>query len=352
MPPVSDEQRWQAVRDRDPAFDGQFFYSVRTTGVYCRTVCPSRLAKRENVRFHTTQLQAEHAGFRPCKRCRPNEPTLVERQSASVAQACRLIEIAIELPTLDELANAVGLSRYHFHRVFKSHTGLTPKQYADAHRSKRVRDELLQTDTVTEAIYGAGFQSNGRFYASATEVLGMTPTKFRDGGDGLTIRFAFGTTSLGSILVASTDKGVCAIFIDDDRDALVRELQERFPDAELVGGDTEFEQIVAQVVAFVEEPQIGFTLPLDIRGTAFQQRVWQALREIPLGTTVTYTDIARKIGKPKAVRAVGAACGANHIGVLIPCHRVVGTNGKLTGYRWGVERKKELLRREKESHSE
>jgi AraC family transcriptional regulator of adaptative response/methylated-DNA-[protein]-cysteine methyltransferase len=286
-------------------------------------------------------------GFRPCKRCRPNQPALAEQQAAAVARACRLIEEAEEAPRLAALARAAGLSPFHFHRVFKAVTGVTPKAYADAHRGKRVRAELAQGGSVTEAIYGAGFNSSGRFYAAAPGLLGMTPTQFRSGGSGNVIRFAVGECSLGSILVAATDKGVCAIELGDDPDALVRDLHDFFPNARLVGGDAAFEELVARVVGFVEMPAQGFELPLDIRGTSFQQQVWNALRAIPAGSTATYSEIAKRIGRPKAVRAVAHACASNAIAVAIPCHRVVRTDGSLAGYRWGVARKRALLAREK-----
>ncbi len=343
----SENARWRAVERRDPGADGTFVYSVRTTGVYCRPSCAARLPRRENVAFHDSCAAAERAGFRPCKRCRPNEPALADQQAAAVARACRLIEEAEEAPSLAALARAAGLSRFHFHRVFKAVTGVTPKAYADAHRGKRVRAELARAGTVTEAIYGAGFNSSGRFYAAASGVLGMTPTQFRAGGSGSLIRFAVGECSLGSILVAATDKGVCAIELGDDADALVRALQDRFPNARLVGGDAAFEQLVARVVGFVEAPGQGLDLPLDVRGTAFQQRVWNALRAIPAGATASYSEIAKRIGRPKAVRAVAHACASNAIAVAIPCHRVVRTDGSLAGYRWGVARKRALLVREK-----
>lgn len=342
-----DESRWQAVTARDATADGVFVYSVRTTGVYCRPTCPARLAKRENVRFHATCQEAEASGFRACKRCKPTGESLAQRQNAAVARACRLIEESEEMPSLDDLAESVGLSGYHFHRVFKAHTGLTPRKYAAAHRSRRVRNELTECGTVTEAIYGAGFNSNSRFYESSSEVLGMTPTTFRAGGRGTSIRFAVGESWLGPILVAASDKGVCAILLGDDADGLARELQDSFPNAEIIGGDADFEWLVATVVGFVENPSIGLDLPLDIRGTAFQQRVWEALRRIPVGSTASYAEIAERIGEPQAVRAVAQACGANNLAVAIPCHRVIRTNGKLSGYRWGVERKDRLLRREK-----
>jgi AraC family transcriptional regulator of adaptative response/methylated-DNA-[protein]-cysteine methyltransferase len=343
---ANDTDRWTAVTRRDATADGQFFYSVRTTGVYCRPSCPSRQARREHVQFHLTTGDAERAGFRACKRCRPNQPALADQRATAVRRACRLIERSDGLPALDALAKAAGLSRFYFHRVFKSVTGVTPKAYAAAHRARRVRDELTRQATVTEAIYGAGFSSNGRFYAAAPAVLGMTPTRFRAGGTGESIRFAVGECSLGSVLVAATGKGVCAITLGDDPDALVRNLQDRFPNARLLGGDAGFEELVAKVVGLVERPAAAIDLPLDVRGTAFQQRVWQALRKIPAGSTASYADIARRLGTPAAVRAVAQACGANPVAVAIPCHRVVRRDGGLSGYRWGVERKRALLERE------
>jgi AraC family transcriptional regulator of adaptative response/methylated-DNA-[protein]-cysteine methyltransferase len=337
---------WEAVRTRDRSFDGKFYYSVATTGVYCRPSCAARLANRENVSFHATCEDAERAGFRPCKRCKPDGPSLHDRYATQVAEACRLIEGADEALKLDELARATGLSAYHFHRVFKAVTGVTPKAYAVAHRQKRVRENLTRSRSVTEAIHEAGFNSSGRFYANASDVLGMTPTDFRAGGGNADMRFAVGQCSLGSILVAASDKGIVAIFLGNNPEALVHELEDRFPKAHLIGGDRSFEDVMAKVVGLVEAPETGLDLPLDVRGTAFQHRVWQALREIPAGTTATYTEIAERIGMPKAVRAVAAACAANKIAVAIPCHRVVRTDGSLSGYRWGVERKRALIDRE------
>jgi AraC family transcriptional regulator of adaptative response/methylated-DNA-[protein]-cysteine methyltransferase len=341
------DSRWRAVQRRDRAADGTFVYSVRTTGVYCRPSCAARLPRRENVIFHATCAEAERAGFRPCKRCRPNAPALAEAHATVVARACRLIEQAEEPPTLDALAQAAGMSRFHFHRVFKAVTGVTPRAYVAGDRAKRVREELASRDTVTQAIYGAGFNSNGRFYAAAPGLLGMTPSEFRRGGSGNVIRFAVGQCSLGAILVAATDKGVCAIEFGDDPERLVRGLQDRFPKAQLLGGDQDFDRLVAKVVGFVEAPAQGLDLPLDIRGTAFQQRVWKAIRAIPAGATASYRDLAKRLGAPKAVRAVAQACAANGIAVAIPCHRVVRTDGSPSGYRWGVARKRALLTREK-----
>src|ERR671922_248272 len=340
------DPRWASVVARDPGADGTFYYSVKTTGVYCHPSCAARRARPENVRFHTTREEAEKAGLRPCKRCKPNQPSLVKQYPAKVTKACRLIEDSEKAPSLEELANHAGMSTYHFHRVFKTITGLTPREYAVAHRAKRVRNELGRSGTVTEAIYDAGYSSNGRFYETSNEVLGMTPSNYRAGGASTEIRFAVGECPLGSILVAQSERGVCAILLGDDPGKLVRDLQDRFPRANLIGGDAEFERLVSKVVGFIEAPALGLDLPLDIRGTAFQQRVWQALREIPAGSTASYADIADRIGAPNSVRAVAQACAANALAVAIPCHRVVRNDGALSGYRWGVDRKRALLKRE------
>lgn len=346
--PVDDELKWAAVVARDKDCDGEFYYSVATTGVYCRPSCPARRANRVNVRFHTTPAEAEAAGFRPCKRCRPDKPPQAEQSIAKIAAACRLIEEAEEEPGLEELAKSAGLSPYHFHRVFKAVVGVTPKAYAIAHRRKRVREKLATSASVTEAIYDAGFNSSGRFYANAAHALGMTPRAFRKGGADAEMKFAVGKCSLGSILVAASDKGVCTISLGDEPDALLLDLQDQFPRARLIGGDADFERLVATVVAFVDAPKNGLKLPLDIRGTAFQQRVWAALREIPPGSRISYADLAKRIGRPNATRAVASACAANTLAVAIPCHRVVRTDGAISGYRWGVERKRSLLDKELE----
>jgi AraC family transcriptional regulator, regulatory protein of adaptative response / methylated-DNA-[protein]-cysteine methyltransferase len=337
------DPRWAAVVARDP--QAKFFYSVKTTGVYCRSSCAARLARPENVQFHLTCKDAEKAGFRPCKRCKPDQASPVEHLQ-KISSACRLIENSETPPSLKLLAQHVGLSTYHFHRVFKAATGLTPKGYAAAHRASLVRKSLNKSDTVTDAIYDAGYNSNSRFYETSNQVLGMTPSNYRAGGAQTDIRFAVGECSLGSILVAQSERGICAIFLGDDPDALVRELQDQFPNANLIGGDAGFEQLVAKVVGFVEAPERGLDLPLDVRGTAFQQRVWQSLGKIPAGSTASYTDVAKLIGSPRSVRAVAQACGANKLAVVIPCHRVVRNDGALSGYRWGVERKRALLKKE------
>ncbi|HBF50941.1 MAG TPA: bifunctional DNA-binding transcriptional regulator/O6-methylguanine-DNA methyltransferase Ada, partial [Massilia sp.] len=297
--------------------------------------------------FHTSCEAAESAGFRPCLRCRPNLPPLAERQAQLVAAACRLVEASDEEPNLDTLAASAGMSRFHFHRVFKAHTGMTPKAYAAAVRAARVREGLAQGAPVTDALYAAGFNSSSRFYAGADAMLGMAPARFRKGGAGEEIRFAVAACSLGAILVAATGQGICAILMGDEPEALVHDLQDRFPQARLIGADAGFERTVALVVGFVEAPRLGLDLPLDVRGTAFQQRVWDALRAIPAGVTVSYTELAQRIGSPAAVRAVAGACAANPVAVAIPCHRVVRNDGGLSGYRWGIARKRALIDREK-----
>ena len=342
----SEVERWAAVQQRDSAADDIFWYSVRSTGVYCRPSCGARPALRQNVAFHASREEAEAAGFRPCLRCKPDQPPMAERQAALVAQACRLIEQADTAPELDALAAAVGLSRFHFHRMFKAVTGITPKAYASAQRARRVQQELGAAASVTDAMYAAGYNSSGCFYAQSPAVLGMTPGAYRAGGRGSQIRFAIAQCSLGAILVASTEQGICAILIDDDPDFLLRDLQDRFPAAELLGADAEYEQVVARVVGLVEQPSLGLDLPLDVRGTAFQQRVWQVLREIPAGQTVSYAELAQRVGLPRGARAVASACASNALAVAIPCHRVVRNDGSISGYRWGVERKAQLLERE------
>jgi AraC family transcriptional regulator of adaptative response/methylated-DNA-[protein]-cysteine methyltransferase len=343
---AGDDERWAAVRERRHAADGAFYYSVRSTGVYCRPSCPSRTPRRTNVAFHASPADAEAAGFRACLRCRPAEAPLATRQAAAVAHACRLIDAAETEPDLASLAEACGMSRFHFHRTFKAHMGITPKAYASARRAERLTRGLAQASSVTAAAYDAGFNSSGRFYAASPGVLGMTPLRYRSGGGGETIRFAVAQCSLGALLVATTGKGICSILLGDDPEVLVHDLQDRFPQADLIGAEPAFEAIVAQVVAFVEAPRIGLELPLDLRGTAFQQRVWQALRQVPAGQTVSYAELAQRLGMPQGARAVAGACAANPVAIAVPCHRVVRNDGAISGYRWGVERKRALLERE------
>lgn len=341
-----DDNRWLAVVTRDESADGSFVYAVATTGVYCRPSCPSKQARRENVSFHATPVAAERCGFRACKRCDPKGVGRNARAARIITAACRAIENAEEPVKLATLAKAANLSRFHFHRLFKSVTGVTPKAYALAHRHGRVRAKLASAGTVTEAIHDAGYSSNAQFYATSEKVIGMTPSNYRKGGKSEVITFAVGTCSLGAILVAASAKGVVAILLGDDPDAVLRDLQDRFPEADLVGGDADFEKRARRVIAYAENPAQRFELPLDVRGTAFQQRVWQALRDIPCGQTASYSGVAKIIGEPGAVRAVARACGANPAAIAIPCHRVVRTDGALSGYRWGIERKRALLERE------
>ncbi len=345
-PLTARDPRWNAVAARDAAADGQFFYSVRTTGVYCRPSCGARTPKPENVAFHATVEEAERAGFRPCKRCKPKGPPLADRRAALVAALCRYIERAEHAPSLRELAEQSQMSPHHLHRVFKAVTGVTPAAYAAACRASRVREELRRCGNVTDALHEAGYGSSGRFYEQSARMLGMTPVNYRAGGTNTLIRFAVGECSLGAILVAASERGVCAILLGDDPDTLVRDVQDRFPKADFIGGDANFEHLIAQVVGFVEMPKVGLDLPLDLRGTTFQMRVWQALRDIPPGETASYAEIAKRIGAPRSARAVAQACAANPLAVAIPCHRVVRRDGGLSGYRWGIERKRALLKRE------
>lgn len=343
---TENDPRWSAVLARDPRADGQFVYAVKTTGIYCRPSSLARLPKPENVEFFDTAEQAQAAGYRPSKRAAADQTDVTAQHSALVATACRQIESAESLPSLKELAEVAGMSSFHFHRIFKAITGLTPKGYATGHRSRKVRERLEDGNSVTDALYDAGFNSNSRFYESADNLLGMKPGDYRAGGLNADIRFAVGQCSLGAILVAQSNRGVCAILLGDNPDALVHDLQDKFPRANLIGADHDFEQLIAKVVGFIEAPAIGLDLPLDLRGTAFQQRVWMALQEIPAGSTASYAEIAQRIGAPKSFRAVAQACGANSLAVAIPCHRVVRSDGNLSGYRWGVERKRQLLERE------
>ena len=343
---VEHDPRWAAVLARDPAADSQFVYGVRTTGVYCFPSSPTRLPRPQNVEFFASAAAAEAAGYRASRRGHELPAAMAQRHAALVATACRHLAAADPQPTLQQLAHQAGLSPFHFHRVFKAQTGLTPRAYAQAQRAGRLRAQLAGSASVTEAIYDAGYQSNSRFYAGAGQALGMRPSVFRAGGANTDIYFAISQCSLGALLVAQSALGVCAIFLGDAPEPLLRDLQDRFARANLIGADPAFEQQIARIVGFIEQPRLGLDLPLDLRGTAFQLRVWQALREIPVGATVSYAQVAARIGAPTAVRAVARACGANPLAVAVPCHRVVRSDGQLSGYRWGLARKRELLRRE------
>lgn len=343
---VQADPRWAAVLARDGTADGRFFYAVNTTGVYCRPSCGARHPRPENVAFFATTAEAEAAGFRPCRRCRPDQPPLAERHAALVTTLCRHMEQAETPPSLEALAHEAGLSPWHVHRIFKAATGLTPRQYAAALRTRRVQARLTKGESITEALHAAGFGSAAGFYAHSAALLGMSPRRYRAGGADADIRYAIGHSSLGAVLVAASPAGICAISLDDSPEALVEGLHARFPQARLGGGDPAFEAQLARVIELVEDPASAAALPLDIRGTAFQQRVWQALQAIPPGSTLSYTELARRIGAPTAVRAVASACAANPLAIAIPCHRVVRNDGALAGYRWGLQRKRALLDRE------
>lgn len=343
---VADDARWQAVLARDARCDGQFVFAVATTGIYCRPTCAARRPRRENVSFHASPADARAHGFRPCKRCTPDDGAPQQRLIDRIAHACRMIEEDCEQPKLAELARSAGLSPFHFQRTFKSATGLTPKAYAAEVRAARMRQSLGNARSVTEAAHDAGFSSSSRFYAAQGGILGMPVRSYRDGGEGETIHHATAACSLGVVLVAATRNGVCAILLGDAANALEQELTRRFPKATVVPADRTFATTVAAVVAYVETPTSGMDLPLDIRGTAFQHRVWQALTRIPPGETRSYGALAAELGAPRAARAVARACAQNPLAVAVPCHRVVGVDGAITGYRWGVERKRALLARE------
>jgi O-6-methylguanine DNA methyltransferase len=346
-----DEACWRSVQRRDPAADGAFVYAVVTTGVYCRPSCPSREARREHVRFYADATAAVAAGFRPCRRCRPDVTSPAPHHATAIAEACREIVRAIDAgeptPGLAALAATAGLSRHHFHRLFRAATGVTPRAFAATARAAALRDRLAEGGRVTDAIHAAGYGSSSRAYEATGARLGMTPSVFRDGGRGENIRFAIAQCSLGTLLAAATGIGICALSLGDDARSLEEEFRGRFSNATLVGDDAAFADLVARVIASIDTPGDRCDLPLDVRGTAFQQRVWQALQQIPSGSTDTYAGIAERIGRPKAARAVAGACAANPVAVVIPCHRAVRGDGGLGGYRWGLDRKRQLLARER-----
>jgi AraC family transcriptional regulator, regulatory protein of adaptative response / methylated-DNA-[protein]-cysteine methyltransferase len=334
-----DEMRWAAVLRRDRMMDGRFVTGVLSTGIYCRPSCAARHPKRGNVRFFANGEEARDFGLRPCLRCRPDQ---LAADEAGIAQAIQLIETAEEQPTLEQLAGAAGYSPYHFHRLFRRATGVTPAAYVRAHRAKRAERALKESDTVTEALYDAGYAAPARFYADAPDRLGMTPSKWRDGGRGETIRWGVAETDLGSLLVAATARGICRVAFEAD-DTVLRE---HFPNATIERGGEALDALLADAVRFVTEPGRAMTLPLDVRGTAFQQAVWRELSRIPPGETLSYAALAARAGKPNAVRAAGSACGANPVALLIPCHRARRTDGSLGGYAYGLPIKRKLLERE------
>ena len=340
---------WAALRARDPGADEHFFYAVRSTGVYCYPSCAARPARPENVAFYETRQHAEADGFRPCKRCRPDLPPRAAREAQLVAKACKIIEQAETPPTLADLAHVVGSSPHHFHRLFKRITGVTPRAYGDAHRHERVKTSLAKGGLVTTTLYESGYNSSSRFYESTDGMLGMTPKSYRAGGAGEIIHHAIEPCTLGHVLVAFSGRGVCAILMGDEPQVLLQDLNGCFPKAVHHLADAARQSIVRQVIKLIERPRANedISLPLDIRGTVFQRRVWEALRKIPLGETINYSELALKLGIPKATRAVASACAANKLAVVVPCHRVVAKNGMVSGYRWGRERKLRLLKAER-----
>jgi len=342
---MNDDQRWLAVLARDDQADGQFVFAVQTTGIFCRPSCRARHALRENVRFYPDARQAGLAGFRPCKRCRPDQQDPRAQRIAAIEKACRLLEQEQPL-TLEKLAQAVAMSPYHLHRLFKSFTGMTPKAWQQAARAKRLRHALTQGESITDSVLAAGFPDSSSYYRNADASLGMTAKQYRSGGEETTVRYALSHCALGRCLVAESARGICAILPGDDDSALIAELERIFPHARREQADAAFAGRVAQVIASVDNHAVALALPLDIRGTAFQRQVWQALRAIPGGETASYQQVANAIGQPGAVRAVARACAANTLAIIIPCHRVVRSDGGLSGYRWGTARKAALLRRE------
>jgi len=340
---MTDEDRWLAVLARDPHADAQFVFAVQTTGIFCRPSCRARHALRKNVRFYPDAQHAVQAGFRPCKRCMPDKRDPQEQKLAKVEHACRLLEQDPAL-TLEKLAQQVAMSPFHFHRLFKSVTGMTPKAWQQAARGQRLRTALAQGDKITDAVLAAGFPDSSSYYRKASDALGMTAKQYRKGD--AVVRYAIDDCSLGRCLVAESERGICAILLGDNDAELVEELATVFPKAEHAPLDDAFARRIHQVIASIDDRAVPLALPLDIRGTAFQQRVWQALRHIPCGETASYQQVAQAIGQPGAVRAVAGACAANTLAIVIPCHRVVRSDGALSGYRWGTERKALLLKRE------
>lgn len=336
---LSDDQAWAAFEARDRAYDGRVIGAVTTTGIYCKPSCPARRPKREHVVFYPDVDAARAAGYRACLRCTPDE---VGRDRVAVARAVALIEAAEEGIDLEELALAVGYAPHHFHRMFKRATGVTPAAYARGLKAQRAAQALTREDTVTGAIYEAGYSAPSRFYETANARLGMTPSAWKRGGAGVTIRWTVAETSLGPLLIAATDKGLCRVAFDEDQFALAT----RFPAAEIVAGGAALAELAARVVSEVEAPGRHTDLPVDVQGTAFQEAVWQALREIPAGETLSYAQLAATVGSPRAVRAAGTACGANPVAVLVPCHRVQRADGSMGGYAYGVDRKRALRKRE------
>lgn len=338
------QNKWQQVMARDARQDGRFVFAVRTTGIYCRPSCPSRRPRRDSVEFFADPNQAERAGYRACLRCKPTE---VSAQAQYVTKARRLLDDAEGIVTLTDLSKKVGLSPFHLQRLFKRATGLSPRQYQSARRMQQVKSGLRKGDDVTTALYDAGFGSASRLYEKAPQRLGMTPGAYRRGGSGTTIRFTIVPTPLGRMLVAATDRGLCAVRFGESVSELDGDLRQEFHAAELHRDDAALREYVEPLLASIRGDQSTVDLPLDIRATAFQQKVWDSLRQIPRGETRSYSDVAQEIGSPGAVRAVAHACASNPVAIAVPCHRVIRSDGDLAGYRWGIERKQKLLDVEK-----
>jgi len=346
---IIDDARWAAVSENSSAADGIFYYAVITTGIYCRPSCRSKLPNRDNVEYYSSCKEAEAAGYRACRRCRPAALSKAEETELKIIHACRILEQSETRIKLDELAAHVNLSPYHFHRIFKKIVGITPKQYASKHQSHRFQTNLNTTQSITDAIYASGYGSSASAYDKNRNQLAMKPKQYRSGAAGVSIVYGLARCSLGWVIVAATDRGICAVEFGDDSSALPDQLQSSFPKARLRRGDVEFETLIAEVVDFIDSPTENFHIPLDIQGTAFQQQVWEILRQIKPGETMSYSEVAERIGKPKAARAVASACASNKLAVIIPCHRVLAKSGNLSGYRWGRNRKKKLLESEHDS---
>lgn len=342
---LTDDDRWQSVLDRSTEADGQFVFAVHTTGIFCRPSCRAKHALRKNVSFFADAGQAQAAGYRPCKRCQPDKASVQQQRLDKITRACKLLEQEHPL-TLDDLAQQVAMSPFHLHRLFKATTGMTPKAWQQSWRARRLRDALAKGEPVTQAVLNAGFPDSSSYYRKADAALGMTAKQFRKGGDKLSVRYTLADCILGRCLVAESERGICAILLGNDDATLISELHALFPTAQDAPADADFSQHVSEVIAVINSRNTPLSLPLDIQGTAFQQQVWQALRTIPCGETVSYQQLANAIGKPKAVRAVASACAANKLAIVIPCHRVIRGDGALSGYRWGIVRKAQLLQRE------
>ncbi|MCP3888040.1 MAG: bifunctional DNA-binding transcriptional regulator/O6-methylguanine-DNA methyltransferase Ada [Desulfobulbaceae bacterium] len=345
----TDDAKWNAVCENNSDADGVFYYAVITTGIYCRPACRSKSPKRDNVKYFNTCDDAETAGYRACKRCKPTAITKTGATEQKIIRACRIIEESESSIKLDDLAAQVSLSPYHFHRLFKKIVGITPKQYSSKHQSRRFQANLMTSPSVTDAIYSSGYTSSGSAYDKKRDQLAMKPKAYRKGADGVTITYGIAHCFLGWVIVAATDRGICAIEFRDNSETLPEQIQARFPNAQFKKADTAFEALIKEVVDFIDSPQSTLQVPLDIQGTAFQQQVWEVLKQIKPGETMSYTDVAEQLGKPSAVRAVATACASNKLAVVVPCHRVISKAGKTGGYRWGPERKKKLLQLEKET---